>query len=239
MIRILIADDEELEREALKAIIGNISGVRLVGEATNGREAIELDNKFNPHIIIMDIKMPGIDGLKGAKIIKQNDENKNIIMVTAHDDFELIRNALVIGVYDYILKPINPIELTNTIEKIVQKCIEKNYDENIILDESPIEKSIQYIKTNINKTITLDTIAAVCNLSPCYFSKIFKEEMGVTFVNYINNERIEKAKELLLNTDRSILNIAWDIGFEDCGYFIRVFKKITGLTPKRFREKTI
>ncbi|MGL5245224.1 MAG: response regulator, partial [Sarcina sp.] len=183
MIKILIADDEELERAALKSILGNIDGVELVGEATNGREAIELDNKLNPHIIIMDIKMPGIDGLQGAKIIKQNDENKNIIMVTAHDDFELIRNALVIGVYDYILKPINPIELVNIIEKVAQKCkenIEKICDRDMVIEESPIQKAIQYIKANINKTITLDTIAAVCNLSPCYFSKIFKEEIGVT-----------------------------------------------------------
>ena len=60
--------------------------------------------------------------------------------------------------------------------------------------------------------------------------------MGINFNTYLNNKKIEYAKEVLKTTDTPILNIALDLGFEDCGYFIKVFKKSQGLTPKRYRE---
>ncbi|MGL5479384.1 MAG: helix-turn-helix domain-containing protein, partial [Clostridium sp.] len=75
------------------------------------------------------------------------------------------------------------------------------------------------------------------NLSPSYFSRLFKKETGKTVISYINEEKIEKAKELLKNTYLPIINISLDLGFDDCGYFIRVFKKATGVTPKVFREE--
>ena len=79
-------------------------------------------------------------------------------------------------------------------------------------------------------------MASICNLSPCYFSKVFKKAVGVNFVSYVNDTKINKAKELLENTDIPVLNVALDLGFDDCGYFIRVFKKSQGVTPKKYRE---
>ncbi len=69
MLKIMIVDDEILERQALKMIINNSDSGRVIAEACNGREAIELDREFNPDVIIMDVKMPGIDGIKASTII--------------------------------------------------------------------------------------------------------------------------------------------------------------------------
>lgn len=102
--------------------------------------------------------------------------------------------------------------------------------------ESPIIKAIEYIDDNIQENITLDKISFVCNLSQCYFSKLFKKETGLNFVAYLNEKKVIKAKQLLVNTDKQINNIAIDLGFEDCGYFIRIFKKIEGMTPKKYRD---
>lgn len=102
--------------------------------------------------------------------------------------------------------------------------------------ESPIIKAIEYIDDNIQENITLDKISFVCNLSQCYFSKLFKKETGLNFVAYLNEKKVIKAKQLLINTDKPINNIAIDLGFEDCGYFIRIFKKIEGMTPKKYRD---
>lgn len=102
--------------------------------------------------------------------------------------------------------------------------------------ESPIIKAIEYIDDNIQENITLDKISFVCNLSQCYFSKLFKKETGLNFVAYLNEKKVIKAKQLLVNTDKPINNIAIDLGFEDCGYFIRIFKKIEGMTPKKYRD---
>ncbi|MDB8791025.1 helix-turn-helix transcriptional regulator [Romboutsia sp. 1001216sp1] len=82
----------------------------------------------------------------------------------------------------------------------------------------------------------MDKISLVCNLSQCYFSKLFKKETGLNFINYLNSKKISKAKELLVSTDEPINNIAINLGFEDCGYFIRVFKKSENITPKKYRD---
>ncbi|MBB6713748.1 response regulator transcription factor [Clostridium gasigenes] len=240
MFKIMIVDDEILERQALKMIINNSECGKVVAEACNGREAIELDRKFNPDIIIMDVKMPGIDGMKASEIIKEQNSNKIIIMITAYDDFELVHKALVLGVDDYILKPIKPSELMNVLNKFfVNFKINKEFcAEKLVNDgkEIPIKAAIEYIHDNLTGNITLEKTASICNLSPCYFSKVFKKEVGVTFVSYVNDIKINKAKEMLENKDIPVLNVALDLGFEDCGYFIRVFKKSQGVTPKKYRE---
>lgn len=115
MAKIMIVDDEVLERNALKVILKNLENIEIVAEACNGREAIELDKKYNPDLIIMDIKMPGIDGCKATEIIKSNNKDKIIIMLSAYDDFDLVRKALTLGVDEYILKPFNPQKLKNII----------------------------------------------------------------------------------------------------------------------------
>ena len=246
MFNIMIVDDEELERKALKVILKELKEVNIIAEACNGREAIEFDKKYNPDLIIMDVKMPGFDGCKAAEIIKANNKERIIIMVTAHDDFELVRKALVLGVNDYILKPVRPREIINVVNNIIvnYKINNKgaNTDNKSIIEEykeeiSPIDKALKYIDENFKDNINLNTIADKCNLSSCYFSKLFKREVGVNFSQYLKNKKIQHAKKLLKTTEIPILNIAIDLGFEDCGYFIRVFKNIEGITPKKYREK--
>ncbi|WP_252238197.1 response regulator [Clostridium sp. VAP51] len=240
MLNIMIVDDEILERQALKMIINNSDSGRVIAEACNGREAIELDRKFNPDVIIIDVKMPGIDGIKASQIIKEQNKNKIIIMITAYDDFELVHKALLLGVNDYILKPIKPSELIDAINNIFVNLkinkdiyVEKSVNE---LKEVPIKAAIEYIHNNFDEKVSLEQMASICNLSPCYFSKVFKKAVGVNFVSYVNDTKINKAKELLENTDIPVLNVALDLGFDDCGYFIRVFKKSQGVTPKKYRE---
>lgn len=240
MFKIMIVDDEILERQALKMIINNSQCGKVIAEACNGREAIELDRKFNPDLIIMDVKMPGIDGIKASQIIKEQNSNKIIIMITAYDDFELVHKALVLGVDDYILKPIKPDNLINILNNFfVNFKINKEVCDPKVLNEDkeiPIKAAIEYIHNNFSKNITLEKTASICNLSPCYFSKMFKKQVGVTFISYVNDIKINKAKEILENQDIPVLNVALDLGFEDCGYFIRVFKKSQGVTPKKYRE---
>ena len=106
------------------------------------------------------------------------------------------------------------------------------YKNNIIL-----RPALEYIQINYSRAITLDEMASLCNISTSYFSKLFKKDLGDKFANYINKVRIKRAKELLQTTDMPILNISLDLGFEDCGYFIKVFKKLEGATPAVYRNE--
>ncbi|ELC8442755.1 response regulator [Clostridium perfringens] len=250
MVSIMVADDEQLERSVLIAILKKNVRVKEIIEAKNGKEALELNREYNPDVIIMDIKMPGINGIKALELIKKENPDKEIIMLTAYDDFEFIHKVLVLGGSDYILKPIKPDKITEIVNGIIDKIennkglvenkdynFKKNSETCFEEKEDIVGKVSKYIDDNMDKMLKLEELASICNLSPGYFSRIFKKETGKTVITYINEKKVEKAKKLLKESKEPIINISLDLGFDDCGYFIRVFKKITGLTPKAFREE--
>ncbi len=100
-----------------------------------------------------------------------------------------------------------------------------------------LKPGLDYIYSHYGENITLEDVATVCNISKTYFSRLFKRETGLSFPMFINELRIDKAKDLLVKTDRPIMTISSDIGFEECAYFIRVFKKIVNMTPASYRKK--
>lgn len=106
-------------------------------------------------------------------------------------------------------------------------------------DVSVIKNAINYINENYIKVIRLDHLASLCDISPSYFSKLFKKVMGVNLSSYVNNLRTDKAKFLLAKTNKPIVTIAYDVGFDDCGYFIKIFKKFVGFTPNAYRSNLI
>lgn len=101
---------------------------------------------------------------------------------------------------------------------------------------SIIEKSIEYIKNNFHKDISLDEVSRTVNISPYYFSKIFKEGTGKNFIEYLTNIRMEKAKELLNTTEYSMKEICLMCGYSDPNYFSRSFKKNVGVTPTEYKN---
>jgi len=99
-----------------------------------------------------------------------------------------------------------------------------------------IYKAIEYVNKNYMKKISLEDVASYVHLSPTYFSKLFKDETQYNFNTYLNNVRIEMGKKLLLDESIPIVDISNLIGFEDQSYFSKVFKKITGVTPGKYRK---
>ncbi|MBQ8850265.1 MAG: helix-turn-helix transcriptional regulator [Clostridia bacterium] len=99
-----------------------------------------------------------------------------------------------------------------------------------------IEKAILYIMTDVSRDITLEEIAEFCHLSPPYFSTLFHKETGKTLRRYINEARIEKAKHLLAETDKSVLEVSMQCGYNTVTHFIKIFKSIKNVTPSEYRE---
>lgn len=102
--------------------------------------------------------------------------------------------------------------------------------------DSQIEAAVTYIKDNFCNNISLDDVSRVINISPYYFSKLFKEETGEGFVEYLTRLRVEKAKELLIGTDMPMKEICQEVGYPDPNYFSRIFKKSFGVTPTEYKE---
>jgi len=100
-----------------------------------------------------------------------------------------------------------------------------------------LKKVLNYIDRNIKRGVTLDMAAAYVGMSASYFSKFFKKYMGVNFITYVTDRKIEAAKDMLLHTDRPVVNIAYDLSYSETNYFSKTFKKKVGVTPTEYREQ--
>ncbi|MCC8049080.1 MAG: response regulator [Clostridiales bacterium] len=119
-------------------------------------------------------------------------------------------------------------------EKMAAAC-DTIHDYRESQSNSVVKKAQNYIRENYSHDISLDDVSRAVNISPYYFSKVFKEESGENFIEYLTRVRVEKAKELLQNPDLSIKMISSMCGYSDPNYFSRLFKKQTDMTPREYR----
>lgn len=113
----------------------------------------------------------------------------------------------------------------------------KDYSSNKLATFSPnISRVIKHVEDNYSEPICVSSICKDFNMNKCYFCRLFKKETGITFIQYLNNFKIEKSKELLKNTNLSLLEVAFEVGFSNQSYFSTIFKKITGTTPLDYRN---
>lgn len=127
--RVIIGDDHEHARAAMKIILGSDLAFEIVGEATNGREVIQLCREIHPDLILMDINMPILNGLDATRILKETAPHIKIVMVTVSDDVADLFEALKKGAQGYLLKNLNP-------------SIWLDYLHAIMKDDAPISKEI-------------------------------------------------------------------------------------------------
>lgn len=120
MIRVLIAEDQELIRQSIEIMLTNKPDIAIVGTAENGTETIRLARKLIPDVILMDIRMPGIDGVECTEIIKESMPKVKIIVLTTFDDDEYVFNALKNGASGYLLKGISIAELVQAIRTVAE-----------------------------------------------------------------------------------------------------------------------
>ena len=118
MIKILIADDQELIRQSLQIILNNEQDFEVTDAVENGVEVIRSIRKNKPDVILMDIRMPEVDGVVCTQIVKENYDDIKIIILTTFDDDEYVFNALKYGASGYLLKGISMKELSDSIRKV-------------------------------------------------------------------------------------------------------------------------
>ncbi|NIK66768.1 MULTISPECIES: response regulator [unclassified Paenibacillus] len=445
MYRLLIADDEALEREGLEHLIHRmLPDMFQIAFADNGRRAIEQAEEFRPHIIMMDINMPGIQGLQAIREIKSRLPDTKFILVTAYDFFAYAKEAVSLGVKEYIVKPAGREQISSTLNLLIEElerdkskrneelllrdkvsqlqplvenelslllmvdqvlgadeeklsdwlsfpldegcavvvafpkqiytldkkklyetfrsftktygvsCIvsslidlhmavfirvdaeerswksgikpfgeklcrlaerqfelpitvgigsvqsgadgwRKSYFEAVFASDvdrhagevrdfeelvkgaaalpadpftagdgsgpedqrsyvisalqrireqreqqtiNVMDKAKHYIGQHFTEELSLEETAEHVHLNPHYFSKVFKQQAGATFIDYLTGLRIEKAKQLISSADELALKeVCFEVGYKDPNYFSRVFKRVTGLTPTEYRSQ--
>lgn len=251
MIKILIADDEQYEREMLAEIIDS----RFLRDAQsrmveNGRQAVDMATLWDANIILMDIEMPGINGIDAAKQILAQRPGCKIIFITAYSLFSYAHEAVKLGACDYILKPVNPDDVERSIRRAVNQTEAQRQLEEMAPAAELLEDTGSHDKTTLLMgrvkeylqhnymmcDISLDSVSTILNINASYFSTQFKRAFGVNFVDYLTDLRINSAKELLMDPFRATAEVASMVGYESPNYFARAFKKKTGMTPTEYRR---
>ncbi|MCR5526664.1 MAG: response regulator transcription factor [Lachnospiraceae bacterium] len=120
MIKVLIADDQQLIRESLKIVLNSVDGIEVIDTVGDGEEALASVKKLMPDVILMDVRMPKMDGVQCTRHIKEEFPEVRVIILTTFDDDEFVYDAIKYGASGYLLKGISPDELADAINTVYQ-----------------------------------------------------------------------------------------------------------------------
>ena len=237
-LRVLLVDDEIMIREGFKRLFDwEAHNCEVVGEAADGMEALAKIDTLDPDIAIMDINIPIMNGLKVIQLSRIKHPNTAFVIVSGYDDFSYCREALRLQITDYILKPVNYEEFGACIDNLkialFQRQAPKSQDPQ---EERSILLITRYLQEHLAEDLSLSVLAEQFHLSAQYISQLFKSEIGVGFLAYLTNIRMEQAKKLLLSTSLSIAEVSEQSGYSDYRVFTKVFKKAEGITPSQYRR---
>lgn len=260
MYQILLADDEQIERMALARRLNRHFGDScVIHEAVNGAEAVRVFERENIEIVIMDIAMPELNGVEAAEQIRKADQDCVIIFLTAYEEFNYARRALIIRALDYLLKPCEEEDLIAVIEEAMRLTdrraeraagaiteyanqeisseLERRGEEAGEARMAQVAGNIKsYIRENYMKEISMQEAARTFQYSDAYFCKLFKQCFDQNFTAYLAKFRINEAKRLLTSSDVNVKDVGRQVGYYDSNYFAKVFKRMTGMIPSEFRE---
>lgn len=239
-LRVLLVDDEIMIREGFKRLFDwEAHDCEVVGEAADGMEALTQIDDLCPDIVIMDINIPIMNGLKVISLSRIKHPKIAFVIVSGYDDFSYCREALRLQITDYILKPVNYEEFGTCIDNLKISLFENRVSsasESEKQEERTITGITKYLQEHLDEDLSLSVLAEEFHLNPQYISQLFKNEIGVNFLTYLTNIRMEKAKKLLLSTSLSVAEVAEKSGYGDYRVFSKVFKKSEGITPSQYRR---
>lgn len=237
-LRVLLVDDEIMIREGFKKLFDwEAHECVVVGEAADGMEAITKIDEEQPDIVIMDINIPIINGLKVIQLSRVKYPSMAFVIVSGYDDFSYCREALRLQITDYILKLVNYEEFGSCIDRLKNSLYNNEVKEKpVVKKERVITGITKYMQEHLSEDVSLHILSEEFHLNSQYISQLFKNEIGVNFLTYLTNIRMEHAKKLLLSTSLSIAEVSEQSGYGDYRVFTKVFKKSEGITPSQYRR---
>lgn len=246
-MNVILIDDEEVALNALRRRVDwKKYGFDEVFTANSAKQAQEAFQSHTIDVMVSDIEMPQGNGLELFEWVKVYYPAVECVYVTCHPEFDYVRKALQLGSADYVLKPIDYEELDDILCRLVERRgrhtappaqtarpaapAETNEKDDVI---GTVKR---YVREHIQEDIYIADIAGQVFLNEQYLMRTFKKATGLSILEYITNERLRLAQELLVDTDLPINRVADAVGYGNYSYFTRLFKRNMGLTPQAFRQ---
>ena len=251
MTKVLIVDDEKYVRMGIRSETDwALIGCEVVAEASNGQEALTMADEFHPDLVVSDIRMPKMDGIELAEKILEKYPATKVIFLTAYNEFEYARQAIRIGVSDYLLKPFQDGELEASIQRLLHlhpkaPASTKELEENLIplkrkeeISNRYVQKAITYIEEHFAEPdFSVPSLAQAMGVSDGHISRLFKAETDISINNYLTKYRIRMAMDYLKDVQVKVYEVAEKVGYQDIAYFSNTFKKLVGRTPSDYQTK--
>jgi two-component system response regulator YesN len=250
MYTTLLVDDEIWMLEGLKKLI-SASETDFIVEATakNGRQAWDLLQENHYDLVILDVQMPKMDGLELLKAMRDHQIHTPVVIFSGHNEFDYARQSFRYGVIDYLLKPLDKLEFLHTLNKVKESFIRAEasgtstsvelpllaVDEDFTNGREMVDGLKRKAEIDFKQDLSLTRIASDANYNLSYVSRLFKAETGISYLKYLTDIRLQKARQLLCGTNLSICQVGKEVGYRDDKHFIKTFKREVGMTPSEYR----
>lgn len=250
-MNILIVDDEPMILQGiLDGVQWELLDFRRVWTAKNCEQAQKIIEEYHVDILLTDIEMTDQSGLDLIRWVNQKKPGTKCIILSCHDKFDFARQAVQLDCFDYVLKPV-PYETLSKILRKAQKRIQSERGQSMLekygkeyvkkMGETPDQEDAltlaeEYIQAHICDDIPAELLAKEAHVSPRHLNRLFQKAHGKAATEYITEQRMMLAGELLRETDMSVTLVSDRTGYSNYSYFIKQFKRFYGMTPKEYQQ---
>lgn len=248
MYRIVVAEDEAIIRDNLAhAFDWGRMGFEIVHTAANGQDALAYFRAHAADVLLTDVRMPGMDGIELMWAVKELRPQVEIVFLSGYADFAYVRSALQAHAFAYVLK----LDLMKDLEPVFEQLraridhqrATEIYQAQIASMQAlisreamdPISQAQQYVLEHFAENLRLEDVAGRFFLSPAYFSRMFKKKLGMTFSDYVKEQRLAMAYRLLETTQLRVIDVGLEVGYRDIKYFTQLFRDRYGVLPSALR----
>ncbi|MGO2266275.1 MAG: helix-turn-helix domain-containing protein, partial [Vagococcus salmoninarum] len=238
---LMVTDDLALKNNLLTLLNKYFVNVFLLPHATSTSKALAIAKKHQPEIVMIDLNLPSEDAFLLPNQLLALHPNLRSIMVDDEANCQHAQTAIRLGAIDYLVQPLIEEEALNSIHRAIislnqVSLLNHRKEDATATQNETILPMIQYIHSHAFEDINLDSLADFMHLNKNYLCQLFKKEVGMTYIAYLNQFRIEQAKLFLRTTTDKLAVIAEKVGYKDPAYFRRIFKKTTGISPHHYRQ---
>ena len=251
-MQVLIVDDEPYMVDYLRKLVDwEQYGFEHVYTAGGGSMARDMLDKYQPELLITDIRMPKISGLDLCRHIFEKKYPTKVMILSGYGEFEyakVVRSVIcVLLALIFVISLMTALIPTNAsaasqseINQLTQQRKELQAKQKEQQEKEKTGDVIfeveNYIKENIESDLSLELLASVVHLNPSYLSRYFKESTGENLSNYVTRCKMEKAAWLLDNTEQKINEIMLQLGYQKSQHFAKIFREQYGVSPKEYKK---